>query len=111
MSAIHRLIESLRLRSDLGIIDEKDSWLINISKGKDFACEVTIPRDVLEWHASVKHRQENKEVWSDWMDYSGYNDDTKEKLEADMARDIAAFVNRVSINELRLPLQIFEKNA
>jgi len=111
MSSIRKLIESLRVRSDVGVIDEKDSWLISISKGRDFVCVVTVPREVLEWHACVKHRREKKEMWSDWMDYSGYDDRAPEKLEADMADDIVAFVDRVSMSELRFPLQIYEEKA
>ena len=79
-----------------------------ISKGRYFFCEVTVPHDVLEWFACVKDRREKKEVWSDWMDYSGYGESPKDKLEAEMADDILAFVNRVSALELKLPLKIRE---
>ena len=71
-------------------------------------CEVIVPHDVLEWYASVKRRRDKKELWSDWMDYSGYNDSSKEKLEAEMAGDILAFVDRVSTAEQLLPLKIYE---
>jgi hypothetical protein len=111
MSPIAKLIESLRERSDVGVIDEKESWLISISKGRYFVCEVTVPREVLEWYACVKDWREKKETWSDWMDYSGYDDRTPEKLESEMAQDILAFVDRVSGSELRLPLQIYEERA
>ena len=81
MSAIRKLIESLRMRSDVGVIDEKDSWLISISKGRDFVCEVTVAREVLEWHASVKHRREKKEMWSDWMDWLRRQHTRKAKIQ------------------------------
>ena len=64
---------------------------------------------MLEWFASVKHRPDNKEVWSDWMDYSGYDDRPREELEVEMAGDISAFINRVSMGELKLPLKIHEE--
>src|SRR5580704_13997576 len=95
MTRIHQLIQDLRVRSDIGVVDEVNSWRISITKGRDLICEVTVPRDVLEWHASVRSRREKKELWSDWMDYSGYNSSPKEKLEAEMAGDILAFVDRV----------------
>jgi hypothetical protein len=65
----------------------------------------------LEWFACVKRRGQDKEEWSDWMDYRGYDDTPKEELEADMADHIAAFVDRVSTRELRLPLRIYEEPA
>ena len=96
------------MRPDVGIVDETRSWLISITKGRDLICEVTVPHDVLEWYASVKHRRDKKEMWSDWMDYSGYDDRPREKLESEMADDILAFIDRVSAAEQLLPLKICE---
>lgn len=108
MSPIRQLIEELRARSDVGVAEEAQGWRICISKGRAFSCEVIIPHDVLEWFASVKDRIEHKDVWSDWMDYSGYDSRPREELEAEMARDILAFVDRVSKNKLELPLKIYQ---
>lgn len=107
MTPIHQLIEDLRRRPDVGVTDETHSWRICIRKGRDFVCEVTIPHDVLEWHADVKQTRDRKEVWSDWMDYSGYDDRPKEQLEIEMAGDILAFIDRVSTAEQLFPLKIF----
>jgi hypothetical protein len=111
MSRIHQLIGSLRKRGDLGIVEQEQSWLVVITKGRDLFCEVTIPHDVLEWSASVKQRQDKREVWSDWMDYTGYDDRPKEQLEAEMTDDILAFIDRVSVSELLLPLSIYKERA
>jgi len=111
MSRIHQLIDELRVRADVGVVDGAQSWLIIITKGRDLFCEVTVPHDVLEWFASVKQRPDKKEVWSDWMDYSGYDDRPREKLEVEMAGDILAFVDRVSKTEPLLPLKIYEDCA
>jgi hypothetical protein len=108
MSHIRQLIEGLRRRCDVGVTDEVQSWRVIIPKGRDLFCEVTIPHAVLEWHASVKNRREKKEIWSDWMDYSGYDDRAREELEAEMADDILAFIDRVSIKYPLLPLKIYE---
>jgi hypothetical protein len=105
------MIELLRKRADVGVVDQKQSWSAVITKGRDFFCEVTVPHDVLEWFACVKRRQDNTEVWSDWMDYSSYDDRPKENLEAQMAHDILDFVDRVSASELVLPLRIYEARA
>src|SRR6266404_4343028 len=104
-------IDKLRTRSDVGIVDERNAWRIVTSKGRDYFCEVTVPHDVLEWFACVKRRGHEKEEGSDWMDYCGYDNTPLEKLELRMAEYIAAFVDRVSSSELRLPLQIHEKSA
>jgi hypothetical protein len=108
MIRIRQLIEQLRTRSDVGVVDEAHSWLISITKGRDLVCEVTVPRDVLEWFASVKHRRDKKELWSDSMDYCGYDGRPREQLEIEMAGDVLAFVDRVSRAEQLLPLKIHE---
>jgi hypothetical protein len=106
MSRIRQLIESLQQRNDVEVVQQEQSWLVVITKGGDLFCEVTIPRDVVEWFASVKQRQDKREVWSDWMDYIGYDDRPKEKLETEMADDILAFIDRVSVSGIVLPLSI-----
>jgi hypothetical protein len=111
MSRISQLIESLRMRSDVGVVNESRSWRIVIAKGGTLFCEVAVPHDVLEWHACVMSRREKKEVWTDWLDYEGYDERPREELEAEMADDILAFVDRVSARELALPLSIYEPST
>lgn len=108
MPAIPDLVLKLRGRPDVGVVDNEGSWLISIPKGADHVCEILVPREVLEWYACVKHRGEKKEVWADWMDYEGYDDSPREKLESEMAADILAFVDRTSAKDLRLPLSIHD---
>jgi hypothetical protein len=109
MFRLRKLVNQLRTRGDLSVEDQQSAWLVRIPKGKAFVCEVTIPFEVLEWFASVRCTEDEKEVWSDWMDYRGYDDSSDEKLEADMAEDIAAFVERVATSELHLPLSIWKE--
>jgi predicted neuraminidase len=108
MTDIQKLIQELRKRPDVGVADEAQSWRICITKGCDLLCQVTVPHDVLEGHAAVWHRREKKDVWTDWMDYSGYDSKPRATLEAEMASDILAFVNRASTKEPLLPLKIYE---
>lgn len=109
MSAIHSMIDNLKHRPDVGLLKQKESWLLSISKGSKYICEVTVPFEVLEWFASVKEKKEKKEVWSDWMDYHGYDDTQEKKLNESMAEDIFRFVDRLSKEPLILPLNIYEK--
>jgi hypothetical protein len=111
MTRIRQLIEELRKRSDVGVADEAQSWRIYISKGRDLVCEVTVPHDILEWFASVKHRHNKTELWSDSMDYSGYDDRTREQLEIEMAGDVLAFIDRASTKVPLLPLKIYDPVA
>ena len=111
MSRIRQLIEELRKRSDVGVVEQQHSWLVTITKGRNLFCELTIPHDVLEWFACVKDRRNEREVWSDWMDYSGYDNSPTDKLTAEMAAHILAFVDRVSASELVLPLRIYEERS
>jgi len=109
MKRIQELIQVLRQRSDLEVVDQNQSWLIVITKGQHLVCEVTVPHAVLEWHASVTNHRTKQEVWSDWMDYADYDDTPAEKLESEMSDHILAFINRVSTAEQLLPLQIVEQ--
>ena len=111
MARVRQLIEELRRRSDLGVVDEAQAWRVCIIKGGDLLCEVTIPHDVLEWHADVKQRRDQKTIWSDWMDYSGYDNCPKEQLEVEMAGDVLAFIDRVSTAEQLFPLKIYEESG
>ena len=102
------MIERMRTRPDVGVVDQEQSWKLLIPKGDRFRCEVTVPYTVHEWFASVLDRIESKEVWSDWMDYEGYDDTLKSDLEESMAEDVERFVDRVSKKPLILPLSIHE---
>jgi hypothetical protein len=108
MNAIPSMIERMRTRPDVGVVDQEQSWKLLIPKGGRFRCEVTVPHTVLEWFASVLDRIESTEAWSDWMDYEGYDDTPKSSLEESMAEDVERFVDRVSKEPLTLPLSIYE---
>lgn len=108
MNAILSMIERVRTRPDIEVIDQEQSWKLLIPQGGLFVCEVTVPHTVLEWFAAVRDRTESKEAWSDWMDYEGYDDTPKSELEESMAEDVERFVDRVSKQQLSLPLSIYE---
>ena len=43
---------------------------------------------VLEWYLIIRDARTGHEVFSDWMDYTGYGETDMEKLRTDMRRDI-----------------------
>jgi hypothetical protein len=103
MTSRQELIAQLRLRPDLGVKEDESAWQILITQGRQL-CEITIPKQALEWFACVKGA-DKKELWSDWMDYY---DKPFSELEDQMAQDILAFANRASIFPFKLPLKIWE---
>jgi len=108
MNAIPLMIERMRMRPDVGVVDQEQSWRLLIPKGKHISVNVTVPHAVFEWFASVWDSDEDKEVWCDWMDYEGYNDSSQAELEEEMADDVERFTDRVSKVPLSLPLSIYE---
>lgn len=106
MSRVEQLIQSLRSRKDLLVQDQNDAWLVTIPKGPAGECRVTVPRRAFEWFADAT--RDGKQLWSDWMDHYDAN---AAELDAEMARDIAAFIERVTSSELRLPLQIYKEKT
>ena len=111
MKPIQTMIERMRTRPDIGVVDQEQSWKLLITKGRKYLCEVTVPHAVLEWFASVQDRTERKEVWSDWMDYEGYDDTPRSELMESMVDDVESFADRVSKEALILPLSIYKPEA
>lgn len=104
---VRKLIVRLSSRDDLIVEERKDAWLIRIPKG-DSVCEVTIPIDwCFEWFACVKQQENKDDLWSDSMQHYGSPNDV---LDAEMARDIEAFIERVTQSDIILPLSIYEES-
>jgi hypothetical protein len=102
MSQVHQLIDAFRSRADLTVTDQRDAWLIRIPKAAGDVCSVTVPRERFEWFADVSRN--GKEVWNDSMDHYG---SPPPELDAEMAACIASFVERVTSEEIKLPLKIY----
>lgn len=98
----------MRQRPGIGVVDEEQSWRLIVESDSVYLCEVTVPHAVLEWFGSLKDRASKEEVWSDWMDYEGYDDSPKSELEQTMASHIERFLDRVSMDRIELPLSIYE---
>lgn len=106
MSRVEQLMQSLRDRNELRVQEQSDAWVVTIPKGAAGDCRVTVPYRAYEWFADVTRN--GKQIWSDWMDHYGASGG---ELDAEMAEDIAAFIERVISSELRLPLQIYEEKT
>ena len=66
----------------------------------DIEVKVLVPESVLEWFVDVEQPSSGSRV-SDWCDYEGYGSTPSAKLEADMAEEVAAFVNQLIERDLR----------
>lgn len=104
-ASLSQLVEILKKRPDVGVVDEEHSWRIHVSKGP-FLVTVTVPHDVFEWFVHAKDRKSGQEVWSDWIDYEGYDNTSKIELESEMAGDVYKFVDQVSKRPLTFPVLI-----
>jgi len=108
MSALSDLIARLRQRHDLTVAELPFAWRVTLTREPDLLCEIIIAHEVLEWFAAVTNPADDRELWSDWMDYVGYDDRPRHVLEEEMARDILAFIQRLSTSPWTLPLSIYD---
>ena len=104
MSQLHQLIDILRGRTGLNVHDTPDAWIIAIPKAAGEICRITIPRERFEWFADVQ--RDGKEAWSDSMEHYGSPTPT---LDAEMASSISSFIDHVTTQPLKLPLEIHKE--
>jgi hypothetical protein len=62
---------------------------------------VTVPETVLEWFVDVVNEASGLQA-SDWWDYAGYDNSSREQLDLQMAADIAGFLESLLVRQLRL---------
>lgn len=67
-----------------------EGWEILLPERTGLSCLLVIGPDALDWGASVGHG--TKELWSDWMDYLGYDDKPEAELITEKQRDISICV-------------------
>jgi hypothetical protein len=94
---MHELIESLGRVPGARIEAAPSHWTIRVSKPRNVELEILVPRDVLEWFITARDAS-GAEVWSDWVDYTGYvpkREENLDQLASDMRRDVEEFVKRL----------------
>ena len=79
------------------LVDEGGSaWTLRCSKAGGVQFEVVVPKDVLEWFVTARNPQGAK-IWSDWMDYAGYErSENLEALAGELRKDVEWFVGMTS---------------
>jgi hypothetical protein len=67
-------------------------WHVRLAMRDNFICELHVGPDALDWYAGVLDPADGRELWSDWMDYLGYDKRPKVQLIEEKQRDLASFV-------------------
>ncbi|NIS81965.1 MAG: hypothetical protein GTO14_17550 [Anaerolineales bacterium] len=67
-------------------------WRIDLPPRGEFICQLAIGSKATDWYANVLDRYDRHKVWTDWMDYYGYDKKSEDQLVDDKQRDIAWFV-------------------
>jgi hypothetical protein len=78
----------------------KDAFLIKFTKN-NLIFKITVAYDVVEWFIDIEEMGSGLK-FHDWCDYADYDDSPKEKLTADMIRDLHKLFNILPKNEFRL---------
>ncbi len=90
---MEEFLEQFAATHNLYIHQTLTYWLIELPRRGDFVCRIDIVPDVLEWYATVDNKVVGKEAWTDWEDYTGYNDGkTRDELGEDMQCDLSTFM-------------------
>lgn len=93
MHPIQDMLARLAAQHDLKTERRGEGWIVQLPKRENFSCELTIGPEALEWYATVKSSDDSP-LWTDWMDYTGYGENSVSTLVAQKARDIAWFVEQ-----------------
>ena len=65
---------------------------------------VTVPKTVREWFVEATDATTGART-EDWCDYNGYDSSSSERLDKDMAEDVALFVQRLLSCDLRFQVE------
>ena len=94
-------LQELCTKHGLSLDKHGDGWEILLPERTGLSCLLRIGPDALDWGTSVG--QDTKELWSDWMDYLGYEERSEADLISDKQRDISVCVERwMSANAVRI---------
>jgi len=100
---VEEIVKSLGARFSVLVQAAGAGWKLQLPGRGEFLCDVAVGPRALEWYATLQDRTERREVWSDWMDYRGYDKTPEEELLAAKARDLAWFLEAwVSAADVRV---------
>ncbi len=98
-TASQRLL-AIALPSHASVADQGTAVLLQVRQGT-LEVVVTVPRSVREWFVNASDVESGASA-GDWCDYDGYDASGIECRDADMAKDVLDFVNRLLSRELKL---------
>ena len=94
-----RLLQQFEQRPGVSVTPKGQATELTLVRGA-IEVRVLVPEGVLEWFVEAEDRNSGTRI-SDWCDYAGYDDTPPAQLQADMAADVAAFVDASIQRDLR----------
>ena len=76
----------------LTVIPQGQGWDIPLPVRDNCMCELHIGPGACDWSASVVDPADGRELWSDWMDYLGYDKRPEVQLIEEKQQDLGSFV-------------------
>ena len=67
--------------------------LFLLPEKEGYSCELSIGPDALEWYTTIKNKHSGQVVYSNWVDYLGYDDTPENQLIEQKVSDIKTFVS------------------
>ena len=82
----------IAIRHGLQLTPQGVGWQLELPLRGNLRGRLTIGPDARDWYLTLSDAFDGREVWSDWMDYLGYDDRSEEQLINDKGQDLAWFV-------------------
>jgi hypothetical protein len=98
-TASQRLL-AMSLPANASVAERGDAVQLHVRRN-ELEVVVTVPKAVREWFVEATDATTGART-EDWCDYDGYDSTSPDRLDQDMANDVALFVQRLLSSDLRL---------
>lgn len=93
----------MSLPADASVAELGDAVQLHVRRN-ELEVVVTVPKTVREWFVEATDATTGART-EDWCDYDGYDSTAPERLDQDMAEEVALFVQRLLDSDLRLEVK------
>lgn len=91
MLTLEENLTTLATSRGLELFQQGDGWSISLPARSAYVCELNIGPEVLDWYATLRREGEGHDVWTDWVDYTGYDRRAEATMLEDKCCDIRWF--------------------
>ena len=95
-----KFLSQIQAPNGATVARQEQAVVLTLQRGS-IRVTVTVPLLVREWFVDVGEDSTGAKI-HEWCDYDGYDEIDLGKLDADMARDVEAFVDSLLQRELRM---------